>query len=247
MSKKNKVRHLSAVNDKWDDEEWWAQYDQQKSGVVPWSSGKAVVSGGKVSGSFERCYHSHPAVVIDGCTIYGGSCSNPVVKDADVYIGFDRSMEMTTRSLPWTDGIEFLYPITDMSAPKNPETFKKLIEWLSEQLRAGKKVHIGCIGGHGRTGLVLAALVKHMTGEEDAIAWVRKHYCKKAVETSEQIKFLGTHFGIKSASATKSFSYSGKSGSTGKSVGFHQPSSIGSGSKTTVFSPVMQKYSLFTA
>lgn len=57
--------------------------------------------------------------------------------------------------------------------------------------RAGKKVEIGCIGGHGRTGTFLAILAVLCTpeGEADAkaiIANIRQTYCSRAVETAEQ-------------------------------------------------------------
>jgi hypothetical protein len=62
--------------------------------------------------------------------------------------------------------------------------------------------------GHGRTGTFLAALVATM-GENDAINYVRTNYCQKAVESRVQVDFLAKHFGVKSASGTKSFGGSG--------------------------------------
>lgn len=170
---------------------------------------------GKDHKAWAPCYETHPPLKIGEYTIYGGSCSKPVVKDADLYVGFDTSMTSTDLCYPWTSGYEFLYYIQDMHAPKNPESFKKLIMYLEEQLKAGTKIHIGCIGGHGRTGTVLAALVKHMTGVDDAITYVRDNYCKKAVETSEQIEFLHKHFGITKVAGTKDYSHGGGFGKGG--------------------------------
>lgn len=157
-----------------------------------------------------RCYESHPAYeVAPGKVIYGGACGWPIVKDADVYGGFDPSMKMQpTGKYPWSpvanEGpVEFLFEITDMQAPKSGSEFERMVVWLAEQLDAGKKVHIGCIGGHGRTGMVLAALRKHMTGDEDATQHVRDHYCKKAVESATQIAFLQKMWGINPVSASK--------------------------------------------
>lgn len=150
-----------------------------------------------------RCYETHPAMPIGEFKIYGGSCAYPVVKDADIYVGFDHSLYKTDKAYPWVEGESFLYPIMDMHAPADPASFMKLIEWLAVQLAANKKIHLGCIGGHGRTGTVLAALVKHMTGNVNAIEYVRKNYCEKAVESASQIKFLNQHFGIASAEPTK--------------------------------------------
>jgi hypothetical protein len=164
-----------------------------------------------------RCYETHPAYpVTEQHVIYGGACSWPVVSDADVYGGFDSSMHPKAGVYPWSDKtgpVEFLFRIVDGSVPDDVNEFSKMIDWLSEQLLAGKKVHIGCIGGHGRTGLVLAALRKHMTGDEDAITHVRKNYCKKAVESQKQIDWLNKHFGIKKEGVAPSKTWGGTQGS----------------------------------
>lgn len=150
-----------------------------------------------------RCYESHPPLKIGEHVIYGGSCISPIVKDADIYIGFDMGMQRDHRRYPWNEGESFLFPITDMSVPTDINEFNNLIEWVAVQLIAQKKIHMGCIGGHGRTGLVFAALVKYMTGEDDAISYVRKNYCEKAVESHEQVAWLHKHFGIKEVQGAK--------------------------------------------
>jgi hypothetical protein len=157
-----------------------------------------------------RCYTSHPALVLPGpekWQIWGGSCIAPAVKDADVYIGFDQGMTFSARAWPWKKGHEFLFAIRDMQAPDDEAEFRKLVGWVIRQLQEGKKIHVGCIGGHGRTGTFLAALVATL-GEADAITYVREHYCKKAVEASAQVAFLTQHFGVTPAEATKAYSFS---------------------------------------
>ena len=157
-----------------------------------------------------RCYESHPRLTLGGGTVVGGSCSHPVTNDADIYIGLESGMKFQSAKYPWAPpeqtgpiGVQFL--ISDMAAPKDPPNFIAMIGWLAERLAEGKTVHVGCVGGHGRTGVVLSALVKHVTGNADAITWVRAHYCQKAVESDSQVKFLGTHFGITAATPTKSY------------------------------------------
>jgi len=173
-----------------------------------------------------RCYINHPPLPLGGAlSVYGGSCSAPVSKSHDVYIGFDASMIKTSRRFPWVEGNEVPLSITDMQAPPNHNEFKSLVIWTAEQIIAGKSVHAGCIGGHGRTGTFFAALVKHMMGVDDAITYVRKNYCKKAVESSAQIEYLHTQWGVTRVAAAKkvnhiasggsSFSYGG-SGAHGK-------------------------------
>lgn len=142
--------------------------------------------------------------------IAGSACAHPVVSDYDIYIGFDR-MDFTERNLPWTPGMEIAFPIPDMGVPKSPENFGKLVDWTLAQMEGGAKVHAGCIGGHGRTGMFFAALVAVATGRKDAITYVREHYCKKACETSVQIDYLVKRFGVDAAKASKSFSSGSKS------------------------------------
>jgi hypothetical protein len=165
---------------------------------------------------YVSCYHSHPPLKLPGTelVIYGGSCSSPVVKDADIYIRFDAGMlpsNNETKFLP--DRKDIFYRISDMRPPTNPKTFAQLVDWTGQQLADGKKVHCGCIGGHGRTGTFLAALVSRF-GESDAIAYVRKNYCKKVVESSDQVKFLGAHFGVKAAAHTKEYETKPKKAAT---------------------------------
>lgn len=166
-----------------------------------------------------RCYHSHPPLPLPGTdlVIYGGSCLSPAVADADVYIGFDSGMRMTSRNLPWTPGWEIAYPITDMSVPKDPNEFAQLVNWTRERLAEGLKVHCGCIGGHGRTGLFFSALVRTY-GEVDATTYVREHYCKKAVESTSQVDFLEKYFGVLRVQGAKSYG----SSSSGRSSGSRQ-------------------------
>lgn len=157
-----------------------------------------------MGGTTKRCYEDHPPLLLGGdLVVYGGSCVSPVIRDADVYVGLDLGMRLTEKSFPWTPGYEFLYRLLDRQPPLNPENFRQMIAWVAKRLDFGAKVHIGCLGGHGRTGLVLAALVAHMGVSDDAIAYVRKHYCKRAVESKEQIKFLIEEFGCKSALPSK--------------------------------------------
>jgi protein-tyrosine phosphatase len=60
-----------------------------------------------------------------------------------------------------------------------------------ERARAGERVEVGCLGAHGRTGTALAALAV-LAGHpaDDAVAWVRRTYCDRAVETDEQADFV---------------------------------------------------------
>lgn len=159
---------------------------------VEYGQGRAHTTG------HSPCYMNHPALDVGPWKIYGGSCAHPIVENGDIYVGLDSSRRQVSH-YPWNGDpkvIDVFFPIADGTAPKDVAEFKKMVTWLALKLKAGKLIHVGCIGGHGRTGLVLAALVKEVTGNVDAIQYVRDHYCKKAVESSSQVLFLFNEYGI---------------------------------------------------
>lgn len=58
------------------------------------------------------------------------------------------------------NGIRFIYfPIEDFSIPQDMTSATKLVDMLSEEMRAGRKVIIHCRGGIGRSSLVAGALL----------------------------------------------------------------------------------------
>jgi hypothetical protein len=150
-----------------------------------------------------KCYMSHPPLQVGGGkVVYGGSCSFPAVKDCDIYIGFDRSMQAARRQ-PWFGKLSALFEVHDMGVPEDKEGYRKMVEWVSEQLDAGKRVHAGCIGGHGRTGMFFAALVAHRKASATPITYVRETYCKKAVESTAQIEYLMKEWGCEKVEPSK--------------------------------------------
>lgn len=181
---------------------------------------KALRKGSKSShsGGYVKCAHSHPPLVIKGLdgteySVHGGSASTPLLQTHDIYVALDWGVSHDPKAYPWYGTRQFIsYPIDDMRTPKDPVDFKLMIKWLAEQIVAGKNVHVGCIGGHGRTGMVLAALVAVISGDVDAITYTREHYCHKAVETDSQVAWLVKHFGVKSVAGTKQWSTGGNNG-----------------------------------
>jgi hypothetical protein len=79
----------------------------------------------------------------------------------------------------------------DFGVPDDPAPVVAALRSLLDRARAGERVEVGCVGGHGRTGTALACLAVlggHPAG--DAVAWVRANYCGQAVETAEQEAFV---------------------------------------------------------
>lgn len=152
-----------------------------------------------------RCYESHPVLKVGKGKLIGGNASLPILKTADVYVSLQSGSTCGFASDPWEDQavVEVRYTIQDMHAPANVPRFKRMVTWIGNQLQQGKTVHVGCIGGHGRTGVVFSAVVAEVLKKKDAIQYVRKHYCKKAVESKSQVEFLMKHYGVTETTPTK--------------------------------------------
>lgn len=158
----------------------------------------------------KKCTDSHPPLplTIDGqeVEIYGSSCQRPIVRDADVYISLDYNAPVYLWEQPWYENANnqkhIRFFIEDMDIPEVTDDFRDLIDYTIDNLVEGKKIHAGCIAGHGRTGTFLAALVQTTMSDRleqegiSAIDYVRNSYCKKAVETLSQILFLNVEFGV---------------------------------------------------
>lgn len=144
-----------------------------------------------------KCYASHPPVPVT-CEgrLFGGNGYAPTQK-ADWYVDLNPRTDVQAHKLYNTkDGGHYTnFPIRNMSVP-NLKKLHNLVDGIVSALEQGKSVHVGCIGGHGRTGLVLAVVVKRLEGTLDAVAWLRENYCIKAVESQSQIDYLFDNFGI---------------------------------------------------
>ena len=85
----------------------------------------------------------------------------------------------------------------DFGVPADPPTAATQIRDAFERAKHGERVEIGCVGGLGRTGTVLACMVV-LTGSSarDAIDWVRSAYNPHAIERPEQeawVEWFATH------------------------------------------------------
>ncbi|HVX43077.1 MAG TPA: protein-tyrosine phosphatase family protein [Mycobacteriales bacterium] len=78
----------------------------------------------------------------------------------------------------------------DFGVPEDAAGVRAALQSVFDRARAGERVEIGCLGGHGRTGTALAGLAV-LAGEpaDQAVGWVRSSYCPAAIETSEQEAF----------------------------------------------------------
>ena len=229
------MMYLDDVDDGFAEEDYFVK--PGGSGVYPYFN------------KLKKCSDTHKIVAInckDGKTyqVQGGSCSDPGgdnnLSKVDVFVGFDPSMVNSDLGYPWESGTAFLFEIRDMCAPKDITAFNKLLEYLSTEVLAGKSVFLGCIGGHGRTGLVLAALITYMTGDLDSVSYLRKVYCKKAVETQDQVDFLYDNYKIHKCTPVHNFGVVYKGVSSGSKTSGVQGIGI------STISPVEKAFAIFT-
>lgn len=87
----------------------------------------------------------------------------------------------------WDDGFRgeiVYYPIEDFSVLPE-DVLERLVDDVTKRLKAGKKVALFCVGGHGRTGYVAACVLSRL-GEKDPVGFLRKNYSESAVESCSQ-------------------------------------------------------------
>ena len=106
-----------------------------------------------------------------------------------------------------------------------PDTWGAALQYLIDRLREGKKTLAYCVGGHGRTGTLLASLIALLEPEvEDPVAEARTRHCSHAVESEGQIKGIFKLKGIETVpekyknfskySSSSTYSYMGYSSSS---------------------------------
>lgn len=80
----------------------------------------------------------------------------------------------------------------DFRLPRDPRRASAALRAAWERAQgAGERVEIACGGGIGRTGTALSCLaVLDGLAPRDAVAYVREHYARRAVETPWQRRFV---------------------------------------------------------
>lgn len=169
----------------------------------------------KVDGSaFTYDVHRHkmfPVQLMDGITVYASSARSRWKKadkedekpDSDVEptLGIYLDDTWTDSAILVTPGLEV--PLSAPSIPHalidwpdynlpnvNDEGMVAMLRWVLDKAET-EAVEIGCVGGHGRTGTMLACLLT-VQGvlPATAVLRVREQYCAKAVESVKQVVFV---------------------------------------------------------
>lgn len=79
----------------------------------------------------------------------------------------------------------------DLGLPADEDEAADQIVAAFTRAKNGEQVEIGCIGGLGRTGTVLACMaILAGVPVDQAVEWVRANYDSRAVETLEQAEWV---------------------------------------------------------
>lgn len=88
--------------------------------------------------------------------------------------------------------IHYRLPIKDFNIPEIRPTVFALAWIIFQTVALERFVYIGCMGGVGRTGMILAILIMVITNAtgQQAVVHLRARYNPHSVETPEQLSFV---------------------------------------------------------
>jgi hypothetical protein len=129
--------------------------------------------------------HRDAVVLLDGTTIWAVSFNDrPYERDTEpdygIYLDEQWDPPWPHETIDWQN----------FGLPRDPERMKESLDRALARARSGQRVEIGCLGAHGRTGTAVGYLALQTGLDEDPVDWVRRVYCRNAVETEVQMVFL---------------------------------------------------------
>lgn len=156
--------------------------------------------------TFHGCEHS-PIVLPNGFGILTGGHSK-TTDNVSLSISLDTHRFNESNVMVDTYGFlresirQILFPIQDLGTPSVHRIgqFDNVLSEVYSYLKGGLNVHVNCQGGHGRTGLLLACLLgKYFKAlvKDNPVEYLRNTYCKGAVETFPQHKFVSLYTGTR--------------------------------------------------
>lgn len=83
------------------------------------------------------------------------------------------------------------FPIRDYGVP-DARSFEMLLINLIKIAEEGHVVYVGCYGGIGRTGMIVAGLARVLIAGVNPVSWAREYYLGHAVETERQEVLIST-------------------------------------------------------
>ena len=162
---------------------------------------------GTTTFKFKKCYHPgiKPFMELDGVNLAGAQGWELTGWEADLIIDLGNNkigdggqpfvkslgkwIELEKYVIKKADVLKLNW--TDQGVPPVGKEFWSAL-WAKVKDGGYKRVCVCCVGGHGRTGTLLAALLIVIGGYDDlaAVQFIHDNYCDQAVESQEQDKYL---------------------------------------------------------
>ena len=151
--------------------------------VVSAGTGYGFATGSSYGGWYGKCRHYGETLTFpNGVSVNASSMNNQrkadeVIPDFGLYLDWGWKPEWRAEVIAWPD----------FGLPYNGEAAVDAIIEMYERAEKGWVVEVGCIGGHGRTGTVLACMgVLAGLEPKESIKYVHKNYCHEAIEGAKQ-------------------------------------------------------------
>lgn len=147
----------------------WSDWDDEDEAF--WAS----------NGSYKICRHYDREVKLKDHSVWASSMNDGLDRktppDFGLYADWGWQPYWRNEHIDWPD----------FKSPRHPQIGAEAIIEAYERILDGKRVEVGCIGGHGRTGTIIACLALLDGIEVDkVIDFVRNTYCQQAIESKEQ-------------------------------------------------------------
>jgi len=149
----------------------------------------SILSDWEAAGRPQPEHHIHRTAVtlVDGTRVVGVTfvADNPYRRDDEPTYGLYLDDRWDP---PWPHN-HVDWP--DFGVPRDGNRAAAQIRSAFARAAQGEEVEVGCYGGLGRTGTVVACMAT-LSGVQasDAVAWVRANYDARAVETPEQERWV---------------------------------------------------------
>jgi hypothetical protein len=169
----------------------WQKLDKvTKPKTGPWKGGTQAYT--------HKCRHYHIGLDLgNGVIMHTSSMNNErkaggetqVTPDFGLYADYGWKPTWRNEMIAWPD----------FGIPKVYDTACEQIKDAYYLAKGGADVEIGCIGGHGRTGTILACMYVYASNDmknpkiltaKEAVDKVHKDYCEEAVESASQEWFI---------------------------------------------------------
>lgn len=111
-------------------------------------------------------YINYCAYFIPGQCLFGAYPSQDQIEELEAW-GMNIIVDLTKHDEKnikkyQTNARVIHFPISDNNIPENKDQFFRLVTCIEQHIRQGKKIYIHCKGGHGRSGVLVSALLCHI-------------------------------------------------------------------------------------